>query len=477
MAKRRRKSHGELADMELPSELGEEQLPEEARVRRPMAHPQVSSDASELDRPECPDRGEGQREAADSQAGEGVEGAVRAVAPNPASGPAEERLGDWPYRIVETADDMGAIGEWMIQMGSEIEKTPVGISATATEIALATKAQGWVIINNEETAPVISIIERALKAERVAPALVTRDTGELLRNLSSWFGEEDFASNLNPILPNIVHDMTALEYTTGRPIARGLSPLKDALDCAVLGPSLALEAPRFYREVGMAVTHFKNKISKVEGTRWNLKYDWLLFKVLAYYTKDPTLSQWLRDGRSPLQEFSSCLELDSKAAAAFLLWMVCGEDESLLSWHHPDWATELPDSPQLIKATYIDKHLPNLRLGLIRLTDQCTLSRRATTLYGRRSPWGLPAPELLHFAIMGSVDDILDVALVSLINMGSPTHWLESEHDTNYNRWLRAGIIGYTEEEPMEWEAKVKELGALNHPLGAIALEPKVSVE
>lgn len=374
---------------------------------------------------------------------------------------------------------MGALGEWLLQMGSEVEKTPVGISATANEIALAIKAQGWFVTKNEYTGPIRGIIERALKAERVAPALVTRDTGELIRGLSSWFDEAP-DDNLNPILPNIIHDMTVLEYTTGRPVARGLSPLKDALDCAVLGPGLALEAPSFYRKVGLPVVRHHETFPKakvLEGTRWKLTYDWLLFKVLAYYTKDPTISGWLRGGRSPLAEFSSYLELSSKEANSFLLWMVCGEDEALLSWLYPDWAAAMPESPQLIKAQHIDKKLPNLRLGIIRLTDQYTLARRSATLYGRRSPWGLPAPELLHFALMGSVDDLLDVAVVSLINMGSTAHWLESEGGTRYNRWLRASIVGYTEAEPMEWEEKVKELGALNHPLGDIGLEPKVSVE
>ena len=479
MAKRRGKSKRKLANMEQQNKLGPGELPEEAGgVRRPLAAPEVPRDAGEPDGLECFNRGEDQREASDTEADEGVAGAVRAVASDQDGGPAEERLGDWPYRIVHDADSMGALGTWLLAMGSEVEKTPVGISATPNEIAFATKAQGWFVTWNEHTGPIKGIIERALKAERVAPAFVVRDTGELLKNLYMWF-EEYTDDNLNPILPNIVHDMTALEYASGRPVARGLTPLKDALDCAVVGPALALEAPRFYREVGLPVVRHSASFQEMDldvMSKWKMSYDWLLFKVLAYYTHDPTITGWLRDRLNPLREFSRTIGLDDKGATAFLLWMVCGEDESLLSRLYPAWAAALPDTPQLIKATYVDKHLPNLRLGLMRIADQCTTSRRATTLYGRRSQWGLSAPELLHFYIMGSVDDILDVAVASLINMGSAIHWLEPDRDTNYNRWLRASIVGYTDEEPMEWESKVKELGKLNDPLGNTSLEPNVGV-
>jgi hypothetical protein len=267
--------------------------------------------------------------------------------------------------------------------------------------------------------------------------------------------------------------------------------LKDALDCAVIGPGMALEAPRFYQQVGLPLMRFNSRIDPLgvpltdsetgrltDGIhRWTLTYDWLLFRVLAHLTRDPTLTRWFQEERSPTQEFASYLELDSKQSIAFLLWMVCGEEEELVSRHYPDWAAFIPEAPQLIKASRVDKNLPNLRLGLIRLTEQYTTASRATTLYGRRSPWGLRPPELLHFSIMGSVNDLLDVAMASIISMESESHVLIPEAQTRYNHWLRAKIVGYTKVEPLEWQQQLEQLGHLNHPLGQVQLEPRVSVE
>ena len=186
---------------------------------------------------------------------------------------------------------------------------------------------------------------------------------------------------------------------------------------------------------------------------------------------------WFNEGRSPLEEFSSYLEIDGRAATAFLLWMVCGEDETLVARLYPDWMSSMPEAPQLIKVMHIEKKLPNLQIGLMRLVEQYTTSRRAETLYNRRSPWGLRPEELLHFSIMGSVCDILDVAVASLLNQGSENHWLITAKDRGYPHWLRAQVVGYTEREPMEWQRDLEELSHLNHPLGQVSLDGKVSVE
>jgi hypothetical protein len=374
------------------------------------------------------------------------------------------------------------LGEWLQVLGGEVEKTPVGTAATSSELALATKAQGWLLPSQDWlTAPpqpiIQGVLNRALTIERTAPALVTRDTGYLITALENWLGYYDRTA----LLPNIVHDMKVLEYATGRGIAVGMTALKDALDCAVVGPGMALEAPRFYQQVGLPLVRHNARKPHIQSdptwSRWTLTYDWLLFKVLAHYTRDPTMTRWFEEGRSPLQEFSSYLELNSKEATAFLLWMVCGEEEELVSRYYPDWATLMPEAPQLIKVSRVDKTLPNLRLGLIRLTDQYAISRKAETLYGRRSPWGLKPQELLHFVIMGSVNDLLDVVVASLIKMGSDSHWLVPEANTKYNHWLRAQIVGYNKEDPMEWQRQLEQLGQLNNPLGVVSLEPKVSVE
>jgi hypothetical protein len=420
-----------------------------------------------------------------------VEGDVRDVPADEASGPAEERLGEWSYRVVRSSEDLLALGEWLQKLGGEVEKTPVGFSVHNTEMALATKAQGWLIPHSSQSPALNGVLVKALTTERASPALVLRDTTSLIQDVEEgWFGP---GFDGTPLLSNVIHDMTVLEYVTGRPVARDLSPLKDALDCAVVGPGMALEAPRFYRKVGMPLVRFNaqsfhlgiddqvetttKKGTLLKGTRWTLNYDWLLFRVLTHYTRDPTLTRWFTDGSNPLDMWMRAVDLGSEEAIAFLLWMVCGEEEELVSKYYPDWAAYMPEAPQLIKASRIDKNLPTFRLGLMRLTDQYALRRKTETLYGRQSPWGLRPPELLHFAIMGSVHDLLDVAVASIIKMGSKQHWLVPSKTTGYNHFLRAAIRGYTKEDPMEWQQNLEQLAFLNHPLGAVSLAPRVGVE
>lgn len=489
MAKRRgrRRRSKQVANSKLTSELGAEQLPQDVISGEAPKAPDTDD---EPDGPGRPDRGGGGRDVPQGAVEEGVEGLIRDVPTDETGGPAEERLGHWPFRIVRTPEDLVALAEWLQAHGSEVDKTPVGISVNSEELALATKAQGWLIPANHPGMggawgyPAKAVLSKVLTAERAAPVFVARNTGRLVGALEKWWFGPKFDSNT--LLPNVVHDMTALEYTTGRPVAKGLSPLKDALDCTTVGPGLALEAPRFYREVGIPLTQFNarslsmaidKRSENAGGKRWSLTYDWLLFRVLTHFTRDPTLTRWFQDSSNPLDMFMRAVDLKPNEAIAFLLWMVCGEQEELVSQHYPDWAPQLPEAPQLIKASRIDKNLPSLRLGLIRLMEQYTMTRRAETLYGRRSPWGLQPYELLHFAIMGSVNDLLDVTMASIINAGSDTHWLQSAETSKYDHWLRATIVGYTQRDSMEWARDIEILGGLNQPLGTVGLEPRVSCE
>jgi hypothetical protein len=306
--------------------------------------------------------------------------------------------------------------------------------------------------------------------------------------LEEWLGLDYDRPSL---LANIVHDMKSLEYTTGRPVLKrgDVTSLKDALDSATVGPMMALEAPRFYREVALPLAkRAANPVvfqinpetgQAMDGSqhRWTVVYDWLLLRVLAHYTHDPTFIRWFQEERNPLTELGQVLELSPEQSVAFLLWLCCGEDEALLSSLYPNWAALLPASPQLVKAARADKHLPTLRMGLIQLLNQCSAERRAQTLYVRCSPWGRRPEELLHFTLLGTVNDLLDVAVASLLLNCSPVHWLLREGESKYNHFLRVVIAGYSQVEPQTWQQLLEELAPLNNPLGMVALAPRVAVE
>jgi len=381
-----------------------------------------------------------------------------------------QRLDDWPYRIVKSDSDIAELGLWLQKMGAQIEKTPVGLSVSAADMAFATSEQGWIVPFATFSQIAGSVLRKYLFSERNSPAYCVRNCAVTVAYLDDWFG-----IGASDVTNNVIHDMTALERTTGRPIAQGLTTLRDALDCAVVAPMMAIEASSYYREVGLPLA--KRRAVSVEGedSNWSLRYDWLLFKVVGHYTRDPTLNKWFNGGSNPLAAFATaCGGLTAEEASAFFLWMVCGEDDFTLAELHPVWATRMPESPQLVKAAYIDKNLPTLRLALNRMSQAYASSRRAITMYGRHSPWGLTTQALLHFAIMGSVEDIINVVDASLHKMGSEQHHVvRGEHDD----WNRVFIKGQTTGQDLDtFEREVEELAKLGTPLGAIELEPKVSI-
>lgn len=397
----------------------------------------------------------------------------------------EYRLGEWPYRIVSDLADLAPFSQWLAEHGNETDKTPVGIALKNDELALCTRETGWVVpvldwVRNPKTRSILEgVLITALCTERTSPALITRSISALVDNLSVNIAlSKDQETSL---INNTIHEMEALSHSTGKAIVRELPALTEALDAATVGPMLALEAPRFYGQVGMPLARWRAHRDEYDtddllrGRRWTLTFDWLLFKLIAHYTQDPSLSEWLRNDVNPLTMMSQSLELDQEEVIALILWMCCGEDENLLSHKYPEWATKLPDNVRLLRETRVNKILPTLRLGLLRLFENYQADPRAQTLYGRRSPWGMNPKELLHFTIMGSITDILDVLLASLPGLDSTRHWLE--RGTKYAEWLRTTFVGYTENEPMEWESALKSVARLNNPLNSVMLNPKIHVE
>ncbi len=468
-----------MANRRNKAQLGTKQLQE---PQRSTVSPEDSTDAAQPDSSGRPLGGEERGDHVAQEAEEAVRQELPDVEADEASGEAEGKWGDWPFRVVKTNEDLLALGEWLQALGNEVEKIPVGIAANDVNLAFATKTQGWFLPVRTPLAQ--SILPNVLTKERVAPALVARDTATLVETMGSWLGMDS-----PKLLPSIIHDMTALEYTTGRAVARGLSPLKDALDCAAVGPTLAMEAPKFYHRVAMPLIRHNagpmdlgelgEQMQVVGPARWTITYDYLLLRVLTYYTKDPTMTHWFNENQNPLENFSSYLETDSTTAISFLLWMICGEDDTLVARLYPERMSSMPAAPKLIKALHIEKKLPNLQMGLMRLMEEYTTGRRAETLYNRRSPWGLRPEELLHFSIMGSVCDILDVLVATLLlpKYGSENHWLIEAKDKGYPHWLRAQVVGYNGREPMEWQRELEALSHLNNPLGQVPLDGKVAVD
>ncbi|KKL71310.1 hypothetical protein LCGC14_2096210, partial [marine sediment metagenome] len=286
------------------------------------------------------------------------------------------------------------------------------------------------------------------------------------------------------LLEKFLHDMGVLNYSTGHPfIGRSqITGIRDALDAATVGPMMAVEAPAYHYKIGMPLLRHLQSLRVFsigpEAHRWSITYDYLIFRIAAHYTRDPTMIKWFIDGKDPLHEFGEVTQLGRNEAMSFFLWLLCGEDMVLMEKEHPQWVSHMPDNPQMVKAQHIDKKIPSFRMGLINLMEQAQVDRRAFTFWGRLSPPRLSPAELLHFTLFGSVKDLLDVVVVSIANNGSSNHWFRTDEENELDYWLRARIVGYNRDaDVQQWQQFLENIAGLNDPLMGTKLDAKVNVE
>ena len=468
-AKANRKSKIHMGQKKLPRQ----ELRGEVREEVPVSNQDVSSGRSNSERG-------GEVDSTRIREG-GVVDSVQHV-----STPFTEGTPPW-YRSVDSIEDLQECMVWLRDLGNGIDKTMVGVAAYQNEIAFATgppEVRIWVLPTSMYVLK--EVLKNVIVSERSSPAFISRNAQADISRLSERL--ELSHQEIQILSTNFVHDMTALEYTTGHPIIpRGvnLSIKNDALDAATVGPMMAIDLPSFYTQVAMPLMRYSpdggqystEEREEKSFSRWSIVYEHLLFRMLAHYTQDPTIINWLNDGKNPMKEFATLVELEEQQALAFLLWMCCDEDVSLLVKKYPRESSFMPESPQLIKVTQIDKKIPILRLGFIRLIESFSNTKKSHTLYGRQSPWGASIEELLHFVLFGSISDILDVAMVSLKNLGSDSHYLIVDNASNYPLFSRATIAGWTDRPAIEWQNQLEQIAPLSNPLNQVTLNVKVGVE
>ena len=460
-------------------------------VKKGRPAPQTRRTGGEEQKTSPPSDGTGSNGARDggklyaaARAGQRVAEPVRAVQTNSTQGEAQEdNLGGWPYIVINTPEDFEKLTTWFENITLQDERQAVGLATFGDSVFLATKGSGM-IIPGEALNSVMAkdILKRRLLAQG-GSSFISRSVATDMDNLDRILKFTEEEKGL--VLEKFLHDMPTLSYSTGHPFMgrQEITGIKDALDAATVGPMMAVDAPAYHYKVGMPLLrHWLSSFELDHGTpsghRWVITYDYLIFRMAAHYTRDPTMIQWFIDGKDPLHEFGEVTQLGRNEAMAFFLWLVCGEDMVLMEREHPQWTSHMPENPQMVKAQHIDKKIPSFRMGLITLMEQSQVDRRAFTFWGRLSPPRLSPAELLHFILFGSVQDLLDVVVVSIANEGSSNHWLVTREENSLDTWLRAQIVGYNEDiNVQEWQQFLEGIAGLRDPLMNIKLDAKVAVE
>ena len=379
--------------------------------------------------------------------------------------------------MVDTPERIAEFSIWLTEQTHATVREPIGISCAVVEehIAFASKERGWLFktYNTSHLHARRGVLQQAL-GSAVHPIFISRDSIGDIAALKEFID-----LSIEDITRCFVDDMEQLSYATGREVMpRGsMTPLKDALDCANVGPRMATTAPQFYRAVGMPVLRnlAREQLGSWPDKNLTVVYENLLLKVLAHYTLDPTITAWLGDAEvEPFTKLSEMLRLKQDETMMFLLWLCCNQDYQTLSDIYGDGVASLPDNVGILVTEVVDKQLPNLRLGLMELSERLAMQSQVTTLHDRVLPYGMGSGRTLHGVIIGGIQDILDVAVASLLNAGATDVAVTETIPLRYNGYMRGVITGFIKDNSLESQHDIKQLTELAHPLGFLSLEPQV---
>jgi hypothetical protein len=283
--------------------------------------------------------------------------------------------------------------------------------------------------------------------------------------------------DLKGLLKLMVGDLQVLQDCVGRRIERGSfqSPADEAYAAFTAEQHWGAGAPAFYRSVGLPwlSQHIYTVSSPPEGVPWRISYSDLFLRVLAHFTREPFLVAAFTDQRDPVAEIGERLKLEGEdQVIAVMFWAAIGFDAVYLSEHHPKVFVLLPDGLTELRQA-IERRFSTLCLnGWIHYREEYTQNRRLQTRYGRWLLWGLPLSEALAQMWLGSVQDILDVAEVSVASFWGEEPlpvWPVAEE--LLERVIR--VRGCAPNDRSKWLPILEGVAQLGHPL-SIPLSPVV---
>ncbi len=379
-----------------------------------------------------------------------------------------------PYNLtpVETLPQAVACGEWIAKQAGET----IGI-ALATGLprrwGLASETEGWEMAVRRGTAE--EIIRAALKqglTQTGGLQLVTQDARTLLLLLSDWLG-----LSAAEISQRVVGDMTAMLHATGkiwqRPVWSWAAD--DAYDVLVTEMHWKTGAPSYYATVGVprALSTFSPALAAdAEGVAWRISYDDLLLKAVTHYTREPVMVRAFMDEEDPVPKMGELLGIKDVAVTyAALVWSALNWDTFYMRNHYPDMFSLLPPELDSLRQG-VESKLSVLSLGLSRAREDYTRNKSGASIWGRQLPWGAEMGRVHDHQFMGSVDDIVDLLVISAQgNLRESVSVEEPEYaPTDRTIIIKGRLAATLENVPL-----LKSVAQLNNPLG-VPLNPSIII-
>lgn len=348
----------------------------------------------------------------------------------------------------------------------------LGLALHDNILGLADENEGWhtpLALGDLTSQVVRSNLTEVLRSNE-APDLIVQNSSTILR-LSVILDEIP----LGELLRLVVGDVALLKGSIGRSssvLPSWPSPADEAYDAIVSEQHWSREAPAFYRQV--AIPRMRQKLLAQEdtvspGTPWHIIYEDLFLRVVAHYTREPTLVSAFADGRDPAIAVAGLLGLeDTEQAYSAVIWAATNFDSVLLKGH-PEIAQILTREPLSSLETLCRENLAVFVLHADYAEADYKRERGAKTLYGQHIPWNLSLAEMLMRRYTMTVQEILDVASVAFGYEDEP-FTVGPFEGSPFNRMLR--IRGWADGSREGCQETIELRAPLGQPL-SVPLAPK----
>jgi len=385
-----------------------------------------------------------------------------------------------PYGIHRLIDPAGTTDfmERLKAMGFH-DADPVGVAVDDEQIILAQEKDVFILPRDGGGDYARFALAAAIMGAS-PPRLVALDAAEtlvgLMHALSAPYPAGEFFLRLSMCM---LGDLRACAYNTGgAPAPTGISLQDQAFTARLLEPQLQWEAPSYYFAVSLPLARLRAEwrlFGLDAPPDWWVSYSDLWLHVLRRYTGDPTLEWLFTGGHDPLTGLAGLFEWPPDVTKAVLLWHICGRSVDVMAGVDASLVDRLPDNLPAVGDQW-NKRLPSLWLGIITLMQSYQRDRLARTLYGRKLHGGLHPGVASAHTILGTVQDIMEVAACTFWNnRPGPTVMIRDIETDPLSDLLRVyGTGPKNTEESTRWIEALTDLATLANPLG---LEPlKVTV-
>lgn len=390
---------------------------------------------------------------------------------------------------VEDLDAVLELGRWIHAHAAA--RSPIGVAAWPHSgmSAFADQQAVWLVQSMIEDGRLAAVLRSTFMqtlTQPGGPALIARNL-QVAYTMLRDFLRLEAADPEQALVGNFVGCLDSLGYTIGHriyPPHAFPSAAEDAMDALLTEQQLAIDRPPYYQQV--ALPNARNRALGARPWReagqvaFTVAYKHLLLRVLAHFSDDPTLLRLLTTPEADvIGGLAGRLNMPPAQVEPFLIWAALTSNQQAFDRFFPELLGRLPEDPYVVQRLLLDKTMPNIRRFVVEHEELCRDNCGAVSLYGRPSPYTRDVPEAMHHLVFGSVRDIIEVAMASILHLVGATG--EVFEVSAGGGWESAELTGYAVADPFIFEEQLTAIARLGDPLGSTAtggvpLEPTVFV-